>query len=254
VHTYWLSPNEAYEHAVLRFIDAILDRGRSKRFLNAFEPFQARVAELGIYNSLAQVLIKITAPGVPDFYQGAEFWDLNLVDPDNRRPVDYAQRRRGLADLGSADLPAVLRSRADGRVKMLVTTRALAARAQMRDVYEDGEYVPIETSGARRNSLFAFARRHRDRVAITCVPRLVASLVPDGAAPPIGPGVWDDTRIQLADFAGSNALPRFQDAFTGASIEPERTGDSLTIAAAKLFERFPVALLLSESRSQRSSS
>ena len=91
VHTSWLSPDEEYEAAVVRFVEAILDRA-GRPFLPAFEPFQARVAELGIYNSLAQLLIKITAPGVPDFYQGTELWDLTLVDPDNRRPVDYARR------------------------------------------------------------------------------------------------------------------------------------------------------------------
>src|SRR6185436_15578946 len=92
-HTTWLRPDEQYEAAVERFVRAILDRRRPNLFLAAFEPFQARIAELGIYNSLAQLLIKITAPGVPDFYQGTELWDLSLVDPDNRRPVDYARRR-----------------------------------------------------------------------------------------------------------------------------------------------------------------
>lgn len=246
VHTDWLRPNEGYESAVLRFIDAILDRQRSKRFLSAFEPFQARVAELGIYNSLAQLVIKITAPGVPDFYQGTELWDLNLVDPDNRRPVDYEHRRRSLSELDTCDATTLLKSRADGRVKMLVMRRALAARARLRDVYEEGNYLPIDAVGARRESLFAFARRHGDRVAITCVPRLIASLIPDDASPPIGSGIWGDTRLQLspATFASTTAVPRFRDAFTQATIEAERTGDGLTIPASRLFEHFPVALLL----------
>ena len=249
VHTDWLRPNEEYEAAVLRFIDAILDRRRSNRFFNAFEPFQGRVAELGIYNSLAQLVIKITAPGVPDFYQGTELWDLNLVDPDNRRPVDYDQRRRTLSDLDTCDAATLLKSRADGRVKMLVTTRALAARAHLHAVYEEGTYLPIDAVGAKRESLFAFARRHRDRVAITCVPRLIGSLIPDGASPPIGSGVWGDTRVQLspAAVATSAAVPRFRDAFTQAPIEAERTGDGLTIPASRLFEHLPVALLLPDS-------
>src|SRR5262245_35091764 len=92
VHTSWMSPDEEYEKAVTRFVEAILDRSRSAPFLDSFAVLQSRVAELGIYNGLAQVLIKITAPGVPDFYQGTELWDLNLVDPDNRRPVDYEKR------------------------------------------------------------------------------------------------------------------------------------------------------------------
>src|SRR5262249_5599223 len=121
VHSGWLSPHDDYEQAMLRFLDALLDRTRPNRFLELFEPFEARVAELGMHNSLAQLLIKITAPGVQDFYQGGELWDLQLVDPDNRRPVDYGVRRRALTHI--ADAPAAmsacetLRHRADGRVK-----------------------------------------------------------------------------------------------------------------------------------------
>src|SRR5262249_23202374 len=99
-HTSWLGPDEEYERVVLRFVDTLLDRRRPNAFLAAFQPFQARVAELGIYNSLAQLLIKTTAPGVPDFYQGSELWDLNPVDPDNRRPVDYERRRTLLEAMG----------------------------------------------------------------------------------------------------------------------------------------------------------
>jgi (1->4)-alpha-D-glucan 1-alpha-D-glucosylmutase len=143
VHTSWLSPQEEYEHAVHEFVHAILDRRRAGVFLRSFEDFQARVAELGIYNSLAQLLIKITAPGVPDFYQGTELWDLNLVDPDNRRPVDYAKRGALLAALPSVEscrAPAacaeeLLQQRRDGRVKMFVATRALHARRARRHVF-----------------------------------------------------------------------------------------------------------------------
>src|SRR5262249_13333005 len=156
-----------HEAAVLRFVEAILDRRRSAPFLQSFEELQGRVAELGIYNSLAQLLIKITAPGVPDFYQGTELWDLNLVDPDNRRPVDYQRRRAALAaitGLKSCATPdectaELLHNRKDGRIKMFVTTRALSARAEWRRVFEDGEYLPLRTTGVRREHVFAFARR-----------------------------------------------------------------------------------------------
>ena len=242
VHTSWLSPKEDYESAVLAFVDAILDERHGHPFLQSFLPFQARVAELGIYNSLAQLLIKVTAPGVPDFYQGTELWDLNLVDPDNRRPVDFEHRRRLLAGLPpcagrDASGAELLEHRADGRIKMFATTRALHVRAGMRDVFERGEYVPLRTSGERRDCLFAFARRNGDSLAITCVPRLVASLVPDASGPPLGAAVWSDTRIELPDDFGPRA---YRDAFTGATIDP--TGG--TLAAASVFERFPIALLI----------
>jgi (1->4)-alpha-D-glucan 1-alpha-D-glucosylmutase len=251
VHTSWLGPDDAYEAAVERFVRAILDRRRPNLFLQTFEPFQAQVAELGIYNSLAQLLIKITAPGVPDFYQGTELWDLNLCDPDNRRPVDYARRRDVLAGLDACTASELLGQRADGRVKMFVMTRALATRARLRDIYEQGEYVPIQATGERRDSVLAFARLASGSTrspqdsghatAITCVPRFVASL-PSGA-PPLGRCAWTDTRIELPpEWAGPKT---FREVFTGATLEAEDTGGGHTIDAAALFERFPVALLVS---------
>jgi (1->4)-alpha-D-glucan 1-alpha-D-glucosylmutase len=232
-HTSWLSPDDDYEAAVERFVRAILDRGRPNLFLQSFEPLQSRVAQLGIYNSLAQLLIKITAPGVPDFYQGTEFWDLNLVDPDNRRPVDYDARRHALAAVQHADPSRLLVERADGRVKMFVAARALAARAALRDAYERGAYTPIAASGSRAGCVFAFARGR----AITCVPRLVATLMPDGSTP-LGRAVWTDTRIVL-----SEAQP-LRDVFTGAVLQPTATDGGFTLEAAAIFERFPVALLI----------
>ena len=195
VHTSWVRPDEEYENAVTRFVDAILDRQRPSPFLQTFLPFQKRVAELGIYNSLAQLLIKMTAPGVPDFYQGTELWDLSLVDPDNRRAVDYAERTASLESLNAgADVDELFATRANGRIKQFAIARALATRAAHRDLYERGEYVPLETAGAGRECLFAFARRLGDRMAITCVPRLIATLTPDASAPPFG-AVWGDTRV-----------------------------------------------------------
>jgi (1->4)-alpha-D-glucan 1-alpha-D-glucosylmutase len=244
VHTSWLSPDERYERAMTRFVEGILDGRRSNPFLQAFLPFQTRIADLGIYNSLAQLLIKITAPGVPDFYQGSELWDLALVDPDNRHAVDYEKRRRLLADVksGTPDtIATLLDQRADGRIKLFLMTRALETRARMRVVYEHGNYVPLPTAGSRRDCLFAFARRHDEGVALTCVPRLVAKLTSDAAAPPIGRGVWGDTRIELPPH-----LPHgpFRDAVTGATIDTEQDGPVITIPAGAVFDRLPVALLV----------
>ncbi len=170
---------------------------------------------------------------MPDFYQGTEFWDLNLVDPDNRRPVDYDARRHALAAVQHADPSRLLAERADGRVKMFVAARALAARAALRDVYERGAYTPIAASGSRAGCVFAFARGR----AVTCVPRLVATLTPDGSAP-LGRAAWGDTRIVL-----SEAQP-LHDVFTGAVLQPTATDGGFTLEAAAIFERFPVALLI----------
>jgi (1->4)-alpha-D-glucan 1-alpha-D-glucosylmutase len=242
VHTSWLNPNEAYEAAVKRFVAAILDGRRAQPFLQAFLPFQSRVAEHGTYNSLAQLVIKIAAPGVPDFYQGTELWDLSLVDPDNRRPVDYGARREALRSIGCAPTKEegalaaeLLANRADGRIKLFTMTRALAARRSAPDLFA-GEYLPLETAGAFRDSVFAFARRHGDDWAIACVPRLTASVVPDGATPPVG-AVWADTTVRLPDDA--RAL-RLRDALSGRGFEEARE-----LRASDLFERLPVALLMS---------
>jgi (1->4)-alpha-D-glucan 1-alpha-D-glucosylmutase len=243
LHTSWLSPDNPYEQAVERFVRAILDPRRGEAFQRAFLPFAERVAELGIYNALAQLLIKITAPGIPDFYQGTELWDLHLVDPDNRRPVDYPRRRQLLEQLAcrrdgddrtlASDL---LEQRHDGRIKMFVMARGLCARRQMPDVFT-GEYLPLETIGDRRESVFAFARRHQSGFAVTCVPRLLAQ-VASHPAPPLGP-VWGDTRIELP----SGAPPTFRNVLTGALVDTEPAEQGSTIRVAALLDCLPLALL-----------
>jgi (1->4)-alpha-D-glucan 1-alpha-D-glucosylmutase len=250
VHTSWISPDDEYEKAVTGFVEAILDRSRSAPFLDSFIALQSRVAELAIYNGLAQVLIKITAPGVPDFYQGTEFWDLNLVDPDNRRPVDYQRRREVLTALKGCEsaLPQLasqlLEHRTDGRVKLFMTSQALAARAQRRAVFEQGEYIPLTTSGRLRDHVFAFARRFGNDIAITCVPRLPASVVGDSGRPPIG-SVWGDAVLNLSTVLSTMNEPasRFRNVFTGVTIEPDETR---TVSLTTMFEQFPVALLIAE--------
>jgi (1->4)-alpha-D-glucan 1-alpha-D-glucosylmutase len=240
-NTSWFSPDQEYEAAVRHFVAMLLDPGRP--FLDSFRPFQARIADLGIYNSLAQLLVKITAPGIPDFYQGTELWDLSLVDPDNRRPVDYATRRRLAETIAAAgDDPAtaavLLDERPNGRVKLFVMMKALAARASLRPTFELGDYVALDTAGARRGNVFAFARRHEDALALTCVPRLVAELRPDAAGPPTGRSVWGDTRIVLPH--GVSGV--FRDVFTGAVCTV--ADNETAIEVATLLDRFPIALLV----------
>jgi (1->4)-alpha-D-glucan 1-alpha-D-glucosylmutase len=243
VHTSWLRPNDMHEAAVSRFVEMILDPRRL--FLAAFTPFQARVAELGIYNSLAQLLIKITAPGVPDFYQGTELWDLSLVDPDNRRQVDYGLRTRLLAGVagtgGDAALAAsLLDTRTDGRIKLFTATRALATRARMAPLFSDGSYIPLRMAGHGRHWVFAFARHHGSALAITCVPRLIAGIVGPRNTPPVGPDVWKDTRVELPDSLGTPAL---RDIFTAAAVPVRQTDSGAVLDMAAVFARFPVALL-----------
>ena len=221
VFSSWTSPNEAYEGAATEFAAKVIGHGP---FLDDFLPFHAKVARFGLINSLAQTLLRLTAPGVPDTYQGQELWDFSLVDPDNRRPVDYAVRRALLASLKETTSAAqVLDDITDGRAKLLVTSRTLTLRRGHPGLFTTGSYAPLHATGERADHVFAFARRHADRAAVAIIPRLPAKLRDD----------WGDTAI---------GLPRgtWRNLFTGASIDATAT----PIPLATLLADFPVALLM----------
>ncbi len=202
-NTSWLEPDRGYERALLAWIDAVLEPGVDNAFLDDFRRLQERVAWYGMLVSLAQIVLKTAAPGVPDFYQGSYLWDLSLVDPDNRRPVDFATRRRKLDELDrAADMPAAARARellaqwADGRIKLSITRRTLAARRQSAALFAQGDYLPLEASGREANRVLAFARRCGAHWAIAVAPRLPVGLAPE-KVPPLGKAVWADTVIAL---------------------------------------------------------
>ncbi|MCI0702736.1 MAG: malto-oligosyltrehalose synthase [Planctomycetia bacterium] len=248
VHSSWMNPNAAYDAAVQEFVRRILDPQKSRAFLDDFRQFQKHAARYGIINSLAQTLLKITAPGVADTYQGTELPDFSLVDPDNRRPVDYARREAMLADLrakshSSGDLPAFARqlteAAEDGRAKLYLTWRALSARREHPGLFAEGEYLPLVASGAKADHLFAFARRLNGVTAVVAVPRLVVRLNPDPNRLSLGAEVWADTRLALSELE----LVTWRDAFTGRRLN----ATDGRIAVADLFAHFPVALLFQES-------
>jgi (1->4)-alpha-D-glucan 1-alpha-D-glucosylmutase len=241
-HTSWVSPDEAWEQAVRGFVAAALDPARSGAFLADFARFHPRIERAGWWNGLAQVLLKVASPGVPDFYQGTELWDLSLVDPDNRRPVDFELRRRlldGLARAEARDRGALLRRLVarpeDGRVKLWVTSRALACRARARDVFERGSYVAVAAEGARAEQVVAFARERDGRVVVAVAGRFFTRLG-RAVARPLG-GAWGDTRPRRP--AGLARAP-LRDALTGGTLAPDAEG-ALPLAA--VFASLPVALL-----------
>ena len=234
VFTSWLNPSEPHEQAMKRFVEMVLSPV-NVAFRRDFGELASRVARYGVYNSLAQLAIKIGAPGVPDFYQGSELWDFSLVDPDNRRPVDYETRRRLLEDLG--DPSDLLTHPEDDRLKLFATTTMLKARREAHDLFRCGRYEPLAIDGSAREHLFAFARVLGQRQAIVAVPRLVASLERNGSAP-LG-AVWRDTRIAVPDEA-----PRcYRQAFTGECAQVFEDGGRRWIRAADVFARFPIAFL-----------
>jgi (1->4)-alpha-D-glucan 1-alpha-D-glucosylmutase len=244
VHSSWINPDEGYEGGVAGFVDALLDPARSADFLADLRAFVGRVAFFGRVNSLAQTVIRCTAPGVPDTYQGTEGWDFSLVDPDNRRPVDYEARQAWLRDLddrargdgGPRRLAGELAGNlADPRAKVFAVSRALRLRRDHPDLFARGEYLPLAADGAKAGHVFAFARRLGDEAAVVIVPRLSAGLVPDGGRPPVGPEVWGDTAVRLPDGLGG----RWTDAYTGETLtagEAEPVAEALGV--------FPAAVLV----------
>lgn len=246
VHTAWIAPDTDYEEAYLAFLALILKPAEQNRFLREFLPFQRKIAFFGIFNSLSQTLIKLTAPGVPDFYQGSELWDLNLVDPDNRRPVDFDRRReilRKLRETARDRLPELLAEMRtapeDGRIKMFLTYRSLAARKANRVLFEDGVYIPLVVEGNHQRNLFAFARNHESKWAITIAPRLFTELTEEGVWP-LGGDTWHDTRLVLPE--GTPA--EFVDVLTGRTVKT----DSRRLKLADTLTELPVALLMNASQ------
>jgi (1->4)-alpha-D-glucan 1-alpha-D-glucosylmutase len=224
-HSSWIAPHEEYERAVNEFAVRIL--AADGRFLPDFLEFQSVLARHGIRNSLGQLILKIAAPGIPDFYQGTEFWQFALVDPDNRRPVDYKARAAMLEDLRrreAEDRIALVRELAAvpdrDEMKLFVTYRALAFRAGRRDLFARGDYIPLEVRGASASRVIAFARHLDDQWAIAVAPRWT-----------VGLDDWSDTELILPP----DAPAQWTDAITGL-IPP-------TLRLADLLREWPVALL-----------
>ncbi len=230
-YTSWIAPDTAYEEALLAFGDAVLN---DQQFCGDFLKFQKRIAFYGAINALAQVVLKATAPGAPDFYQGTDLWDFSLVDPDNRRPVDYERRSAMLRNIkeaharGSLDFANLLRAWPSGRVKMFVTWRLLDVRARRAELFRQGAYEPLD---AGRNGC-AFIRGGE---VIVAVPRFVTTLVKPGVFP-LGE-VWGTAALRCPDSRGrlSSTTGRWQNIFTGEVLD--------TLSLARVFEHFPVAVL-----------
>jgi (1->4)-alpha-D-glucan 1-alpha-D-glucosylmutase len=224
--TSWLNPNQAYEAGVQTFLARILDRAGSAEFVDSLQTLGRRMALLGALNSLSQLTLKATMPGVPDFYQGTEFWDLSLVDPDNRRPVDFAARAAALAQADRPDWDRLVEAWPNGHLKLAWTRHLLELRTELADAFTHGDYQPLPVSGPHRDHVIAFARRHGDQAAIVAVARALAPMSEGGR-------VWP----RAADFDASLDL-------RGYKVEgvTEPTGGS-ELRLAALFRHLPVAVL-----------
>jgi (1->4)-alpha-D-glucan 1-alpha-D-glucosylmutase len=242
-HTSWTDPNEEYEAASVEFVRRILCSSADNRFVRSLCEFLQPIAFHGFINSLSQLMIKMASPGVPDFYQGTEFWDYNLVDPDNRRPVDFQKRERALRDLESewetrrSELPgSLLANWRDGRVKMFTTWRFLNYRAANQALFDDGEYVPLEVHGKGANHIVAFARANGSQAIIIVAPRLSFTLMNGEAELPLG-NCWADTRLSVPE----PLRGMYKDLFTDHDVAVEEE-----VQLAEVLSRFVVSALVRE--------
>jgi len=254
VHTEWLKPDGAYEEAFVGFARRMLTAPEGNPFLEAFLPFAKKIAYCGMFNSLAQTVLKIASPGVPDIYQGAELWDLSFVDPDNRRPVDFVKRRDLLEELKSAEtkdraglLGDLLSRWEDGRIKLYLIHKLLSFRRARHELFAEGEYIPLETSGELSQSVCAFARRKGNLWALAAAPRLIGNVVYRGIAP-LGAEFWDTTALCLP----TDMPVRWRDVITGNDVEASHRDGTKELLLSRLFQNFPVALLYNEEASDES--
>ncbi|TMA22051.1 MAG: malto-oligosyltrehalose synthase [Deltaproteobacteria bacterium] len=236
-NTSWIQEDPRWEDALRSFVEGIFALPSKHKLWRGLEPFARRIAEIGMHNSLAQLVLKIGAPGVPDFYQGTELWDFALVDPDNRRPIDFELRRQMLDQLRASALsqPDLARSLyekwEDGRIKLLLMHAGLQARRANPDLFAGGAYTALTTEGPRAANLCAFARSAGARLAVVVAPRLVA-------------GLLEGPRLPKEAFAGTTVmLPQagvLRDAITG---EERQVGDG-KLKVDELFSTLPIALLI----------
>ena len=240
VRTRWTRPNEAHEDALQNFAARILSPENAE-FLNDFREFETRIAYFGMINGLSQALVKIAAPGVADFYQGSELWDLRLVDPDNRGPIDFTTRAGALKEIAGTEAEApesLLRSLldrwCDGRIKLFLISRALRFRREHAPLFHEGEFLPLQAAGCNARNVISFIRRAGPKSVLVAVPRWLSQLPAGRQALPFD---WCDTRVVMPP-----GLPqRWRNILTSGEVQSLNQNDGTGLLASDLFRQFPVA-------------
>ena len=231
INTSWIQPNDEWDAAMHEFVARILDSSSRNKFLPIFLPAAKEIVRLGAVNSLTQTLLKLTSPGVPDIYQGTEIWDYSLVDPDNRRPVDYELRRQMLKSLSSATPAELMQTWPDGRIKLFLTKHLLQLRRGHANLFERGEYLPLHTSGTFAECCVSFARRFNENWIAVIAPRLSSRI----GFPPIGE-LWKDTAIELPETV---SFKNAHDLFTCQPIRHQNR----QVAVRHVFSVLPIAVI-----------
>ncbi|MEW6162760.1 MAG: malto-oligosyltrehalose synthase [Nitrospirota bacterium] len=248
VNTSWINPNTIYEDALMVFIEKIMSNSSDNKFLKDFLTFQKKISHYGMYNSLSMTLLKITSPGVPDFYQGTEIWNLSLVDPDNRRPVDYKIRIRMLEELKDRESETPLSQLArdltinkdNGMIKLYLIYKALSYRRKNRELFEMGEYIPLEAIGEKANNVCTFARRSGNSLVLVVTPRFFTKLIPQPEDLPFGKEVWKDS-FMVIPFEEGGA--RYHNIFTGEITTAISHKGATGLYLSDVSTNFPVALM-----------
>ncbi|MBV8837014.1 MAG: hypothetical protein JO000_10765 [Alphaproteobacteria bacterium] len=231
--TDWVVPNQRYEAAARALVEALIADNEEPALLGEIAAFAARIAPAGAVNGLAQTLLKLTAPGVPDLYQGTELWDFSLVDPDNRRPVDFARRVALLSGGSHEDFGALAATWHDGRIKQALIARTLAVRARKADLFTSGAYQPLAIAGEHAARVIGFTRRIESSLVVTIVPRTAARLLRAGSIR------FESATFVNTSFALQHDLPLLE-VFTGNALDATNAPTSL----ANVLDRLPFALLV----------
>ncbi len=242
-NTSWINRNAEYEGAVSTFVEALLTPSDTNAFLQDFISFQRRIARVGLWNGLSQTFLKLTSPGVPDIYQGTETWNFSLVDPDNRRQVQYSQIEKSLDNVIAGEagskakfLDELMDNPEDGRVKLFLIWKVLQFRHRHIELFERGQYIPLRVEGSQAHRVVAFARKLGNITCVFVVPRLLAGLLQERDLPPLGEGVWGDTSVVLAGCGPSN---RCSNELTGHTWESR---DHARLPVAQAFSQLPFAV------------
>lgn len=241
VHTSWINPNEDYEKEIQEFVRRLLNLDPDNCFLKDFEQFISPIIKAGIFNSLSQTLLKMTTPGVPDFYQGSELWEFNLVDPDNRRPVDYSNRQNLLKMLKekAAEDPTLLLTHLmetpeDGRIKLYITSQVLNFRRHHSLLFQQGAYIPLEIKGEKARHVVAFSRQKDEQKIIIAAARFYTQLCSINTVFPIGK-IWGNTEIILSPELEGN----YREILSGLTFSSSHN----CLALEQVFSKLPLVIL-----------
>jgi (1->4)-alpha-D-glucan 1-alpha-D-glucosylmutase len=250
VNSSWISPDLGYEEGLAGFVEDILSRSTANHFIKDFIVFQEKISYFGFFNALSQTLLKVTSPGVPDFYQGTEMWDFSLVDPDNRRPVDFNARIKMLKRIrkGAASRNDGLRKFAqgllqqwqDGAIKLYVIFMSLRYRNQNQGLFKNGLYLPIVTEGSAKENVCAFARTINDKAVMVAAPRFFTHLIKDINEMPLGRAIWTDTAIIIPDEIPGGI---FRNILTDEIVDETVENGKRRLLLGDIFASFPLALL-----------